>query len=124
MMNGERPGDLANPGRSLAARVRNVRRAAAYGGGSCFRKPGAEHGPGTSGGVWTLPLGVTTVVCPTFGGGPGGKLPNEVQSWVTWPGIAEAGGTNANAAVSAAMTTTRRRFIEALLSRCGISPDE
>jgi hypothetical protein len=85
--------------------------AVAYGGVSPFRKPGAEQGPGTSGGVWTLPLGVTTVVCPTLGGGPGGKLPNEVQSWVTWPGTAEAGVASASAATSAVMTTTRRRLI-------------
>jgi hypothetical protein len=64
------------------------------------------------------------VVCPTFGGGPGGKLPNEVQSWVTWPGIADAGDTNAIAAISAVMTTTRHRFIEALLSRRSGSPDK
>jgi CO/xanthine dehydrogenase Mo-binding subunit len=62
--------------------------------------------------VVTLPLAETTVISPTVGGGPGGKLPNEVQSMLTSAGSAGAGAASASTANKAMMRTTGRRFIK------------
>jgi hypothetical protein len=71
------------PGRSGHRHHPTSRASALAYGGIFFSQPGAEQGPGTRGGVVTWPLAEMTVMTPTLGGGPGGRLPNEVQPMLT-----------------------------------------